>query len=112
LDAPILKRAGKSLPAVCGIARRVSRSRQPIVPFAGAVHRAGIRVGQRDLLVSAFSTDLSGQLAAACPNGIDVYFEAAGGAVLDKVLPLLNAGARVLLGWTASDHLIRAASDV
>lgn len=35
------------------------------------------------------------QLAQACPDGIDVYFENVGGAVLDAVLPLLNIGARV-----------------
>ncbi|HTJ25720.1 MAG TPA: NADP-dependent oxidoreductase [Candidatus Limnocylindria bacterium] len=35
------------------------------------------------------------KLAAACPNGIDVYFENVGGAVLDAVLPLLNVEARV-----------------
>lgn len=34
-------------------------------------------------------------LAAACPDGIDVYFENVGGAVFDAVLPLLNVGARV-----------------
>jgi NADPH-dependent curcumin reductase CurA len=35
--------------------------------------------------------DLPGRLAAACPKGIDVYFESVGGAVFDAVLPLLNA---------------------
>lgn len=35
------------------------------------------------------------QLAAACPSGIDVYFENVGGAVFDAVLPLLNVGARI-----------------
>jgi NADPH-dependent curcumin reductase CurA len=34
-------------------------------------------------------------LAAACPAGIDVYFENVGGAVLAAVLPLLNIGARL-----------------
>ena len=34
-------------------------------------------------------------LAAACPAGIDVYFENVGGAVWDAVLPLLNDFARV-----------------
>jgi hypothetical protein len=38
---------------------------------------------------------LAGQLSAACPDGIDIYFENVGGAVLDAVLPLLNVGARV-----------------
>jgi NADPH-dependent curcumin reductase CurA len=39
--------------------------------------------------------DFEQQLAAACPNGIDVYFEEVGGAVFDAVLPLLNVNARV-----------------
>jgi NADPH-dependent curcumin reductase CurA len=39
--------------------------------------------------------DLSEALAAACPEGIDVYFENVGGAVFEAVLPLLNHFARV-----------------
>ncbi|WP_133010347.1 NADP-dependent oxidoreductase [Marinomonas flavescens] len=35
------------------------------------------------------------QLANACPEGIDVYFESVGGKVLDAVMPLLNSNARV-----------------
>jgi len=34
-------------------------------------------------------------LAAACPAGIDVYFENVGGAVFDAVLPLLNTRSRI-----------------
>jgi hypothetical protein len=41
--------------------------------------------------------DFADQLAAACPNGIDVYFENVGGAVWEAVLPLLNTRARVPL---------------
>ena len=41
------------------------------------------------------SPDLKQQLAAACPKGIDVYFENVGGAVFDAVLPLLNTRARI-----------------
>jgi NADPH-dependent curcumin reductase CurA len=39
--------------------------------------------------------DLPGQLKAACPGGIDIYFENVGGAVFDAVRPLLNNFARV-----------------
>lgn len=39
--------------------------------------------------------NLPERLAAACPQGIDVYFENVGGAVLEAVLPLLNSNARV-----------------
>lgn len=39
--------------------------------------------------------DLKERLRAACPNGIDVYFENVGGEVWNAVLPLLNDFARV-----------------
>ena len=48
-----------------------------------------------DFCVDHRADDLPGHLAAACPKGIDVYFENVGGAVFDAVLPLLNTRARV-----------------
>jgi NADPH-dependent curcumin reductase len=39
--------------------------------------------------------DMAEKLAAACPRGVDVYFENVGGAVWQAVLPLLNTYARV-----------------
>lgn len=41
------------------------------------------------------SARFADELAAACPKGIDVYFENVGGHVLDAVVPLLNIGARI-----------------
>jgi len=47
--------------------------------------------------------ELAQRLGAACPKGIDVYFESVGGAVLDAVVPLLNVGSRIplcgLIAW-------------
>jgi NADPH-dependent curcumin reductase len=47
--------------------------------------------------------ELPQRLAAACPKGIDIYFESVGGAVLAAVVPLLNVGARIplcgLIAW-------------
>ncbi len=39
--------------------------------------------------------DFAEQLAASCPDGIDVYYENVGGAVFEAVLPLLNFFARI-----------------
>jgi NADPH-dependent curcumin reductase CurA len=39
--------------------------------------------------------DFAERLAAACPKGIDVYFENVGGKVFEAVVPLLNDFARV-----------------
>jgi NADPH-dependent curcumin reductase len=56
-----------------------------------------------DACLDHHAGDLAQQLAAACPKGIDVYFESVGGAVLYAVIPLLNVGARVplcgLISW-------------
>jgi NADPH-dependent curcumin reductase len=48
-----------------------------------------------DACIDHRSNDLRKQIAAACPNGIDVYFENVGGAVLEAVVPLLNTRARI-----------------
>jgi len=48
-----------------------------------------------DAAIDHRAADFPSQLAAACPNGIDVYFENVGGAVWQAVLPLLNKFARV-----------------
>jgi NADPH-dependent curcumin reductase CurA len=43
-------------------------------------------------------------LAAACPSGIDVYFENVGGAVFGAVMRLLNVNARIPLCGLISDY--------
>ncbi len=48
-----------------------------------------------DAAIDHHAPDFAAQLQAACPDGIDVYFENVGGAVWDAVLPLLNEFARV-----------------
>src|SRR5262245_23287936 len=48
-----------------------------------------------DAAVDHRAADFPAQLAAACPNGIDVYFENVGGAIWQAVLPLLNKFARI-----------------
>lgn len=56
-----------------------------------------------DVCIDHRADDFADQLKAACPDGIDVYFENVGGKVLYAVLPLLNAFARVpvcgVAGW-------------
>ncbi len=48
--------------------------------------------------------DLHGQLAAACPNGVDVYFDNVGGEILDTLLRLLNPFARIALCGLISQY--------
>ena len=48
-----------------------------------------------DVAIDHHTKDFGVQHAAACPDGIDVYFENVGGAVAEAVFPLLNDFARI-----------------
>src|SRR3954454_20280855 len=48
-----------------------------------------------DAAIDHRASDFPEKLKAACPKGIDVYFENVGGAVWDAVFPLLNDFARI-----------------
>lgn len=48
-----------------------------------------------DACIDYKAGNLDADLAAACPNGIDVYFENVGGEVAKAVAKLINPGARV-----------------
>jgi NADPH-dependent curcumin reductase CurA len=50
-----------------------------------------------DAAVDHRAPDFAEQLAAVCPDRVDVYFENVGGAVWEAVLPLFNKFARVPL---------------
>jgi NADPH-dependent curcumin reductase CurA len=57
-----------------------------------------------DECVDHKSPTFKDDLKAACPKGIDVYFENVGGPVFDAVLPLLNAFARIPVCGTISGY--------
>lgn len=46
--------------------------------------------------------DVGAALDAACPEGVDVYFDNTSGAITDAVMPRLKIGARVVICGTAS----------
>jgi NADPH-dependent curcumin reductase CurA len=62
-----------------------------------------------DACLDRRAPDLAGRLRAACPDGVDIYVELVGGAVLDAVLPLLNERARMpvigTIGETGGERL-------
>ncbi len=70
-----------------------------VVGIAGGAEKCRVAVEELgfDACIDHRADDLNEQLAAACPDGIDVYFENVGGQVFDAVLPLLNTKARVPL---------------
>ncbi len=57
-----------------------------------------------DAVVSHLGAEFQEQLSAACPEGIDVYFENVGGRVFEAVLPLLNRDSRITLCGMISQY--------
>lgn len=68
-----------------------------VVGIAGAQEKLDYAVNELgyDACVSHRDPDLASNLAAECPDGIDVYFENVGGTSWEAVMPLLNTFARV-----------------
>jgi NADPH-dependent curcumin reductase CurA len=68
-----------------------------VVGIAGVEHKCDFVTNELgfDACVSHLSDSLSDDLAEACPDGIDIYFENVGGKVFAAVLELLNPGSRV-----------------
>ena len=69
------------------------------IGVAGAKYKCDYVVGELgfDACVDYKADDLGAALSAACPKGVDVYFENVGGAVTEAVMPLLNPFSRVPL---------------
>ena len=55
-----------------------------------------------DVAIDYKADDLDQALAAACPQGVDIYFDNTAGAISDAVLKHLAVGARVIVCGTAS----------
>ena len=94
-ETVVVSAASGAVGAVVGQIARIKGCR--VVGVAGAREKCDYVTGELgfDACVSRFDEAFPAALKAACPKGIDVYFENAGGAVFDAVLPLLNTYARV-----------------
>lgn len=61
-----------------------------------------------DACIDRLSPPLPRNLEAACPKGVDVYFENVGGRVLNAVLPLMNPFGRVPVCGLISQYNLAA----
>ena len=96
-ETVVVAAASGAVGSVVGQVARLKGCRA--VGIAGGAEKCRFVVDELglDACIDHRSTDFQHQLAAACPRGIDVYFESVGGAVFAAVLPLLNVSARVPL---------------
>lgn len=96
--------ASGAVGAVVGQIARLQGVR--VVGVAGGPDKCGYVTGELgfDACIDRHAPDFAAGLAAACPQGVDVYFELTGGAVWRAVLPLLNQFARVPVCGTISTY--------
>ena len=105
-DTVVVSAASGAVGAVVGQIARIKGHR--VVGVAGPQKKCDYVTGELgfDRCVSHRSDTLADDLTAACPNGVDLYFENVGGKVFEAVVPLLNTFARVpVCGRIASYNL-------
>jgi len=94
--------------AVGGVVGQIARLKgaSSIVGVAGSKEKCEYVVRDLgfDACLSHRDANLAAALGAACPKGIDVYFENVGGSVFAAVLQHLNEGARIPLCGLISEY--------
>ena len=96
-ETAVVSAASGGVGQIAGQLARLKGAR--VVGIAGREEKCRFVTGELgfDACVSHLSPTFAQDLAAACPKGVDVYFENVGGAVFEAVLPLFNKGARMTI---------------
>ncbi|MBU6266096.1 MAG: NADP-dependent oxidoreductase [Sphingomonadales bacterium] len=93
-DTVAISAAGGAVGTVAGQIAKIKGAR--VIGIAGGPDKcAAVKALGFDECVDYKAADFREQLAAAAPNGIDVYIDNTGGDVTLAVLPVLNRGARM-----------------
>lgn len=94
-DTVVVSAASGAVGSIVGQIARIKGCRAVGIAGGAGKCRALIEEDGFDAAVDYKAGNLAADLAAACPNGIDVDFENVGGPILDAVLPLMNPFGRI-----------------
>jgi hypothetical protein len=93
-ETVVVSAAGGAVGSIAGQIGKIVGCR--VVGIAGGPEKcAKVEALGVDACVDYRAPDYAEKLKAACPNGVDLYFENVGGAVSEAVFPLFNYGARM-----------------
>jgi NADPH-dependent curcumin reductase CurA len=103
-ETVLISAAGGAVGSVAGQIAKIMGAR--VIGLAGSDEKCQRLVTELgyDLAINYKSDDLSAQLAQACPNGIDVYFDNVGGPLLEVVLEHIAQGARIPFCGAVADY--------
>lgn len=102
-ETVLVSTAAGAVGSVAGQLAKLSGAR--VVGLTGSDEKARICIaeyGFDDCLNYRTVDSLRDGIAAACPDGVDVYFDSVGGETLDAALSLVNVGARIPICGTIS----------
>lgn len=103
-ETVVVSAASGAVGAIVGQLAKLTGCR--VVGIAGAKEKCDYAVQELgfDACVSHYSGTLRDDLAAACPKGVDVYFENVGGKVFEAVFGLMNVHGRIPVCGTISEY--------
>jgi NADPH-dependent curcumin reductase CurA len=97
-ETVVISAAGGAVGSIAGqIAKHLGAHTVAVAGGASKCARLVSELGYDAAVDHRLGSDLPAALAAACPNGIDVYFDNVGGPLLEVVLAQINPGARIVL---------------
>jgi NADPH-dependent curcumin reductase CurA len=103
-ETVVVSAASGAVGAVVGQLAKVKGCRA--VGIAGSPDKCKYVVDELgfDACINYKTEDLVPALKAACPDGVDIYFENVGGAVFAAILRVINRGARIPLCGIISEY--------
>lgn len=109
-ETVLISAAGGAVGSVAGQIANIMGART--VGFAGSDSKCQRLIDELgyDDAINYKSADLHAELARACPDGVDVYFDNVGGPLLEYVLEHINQGARIPFCGAVADYSAQGAS--
>lgn len=103
-ETVVVSAASGATGAIAGQLARIAGARA--VGIAGGAQKNRYVTGTLgfDACIDYKAPDFERQLAAACPDGIDIDFENVGGAVLGAILPRMNECGRVIVCGLVAEY--------
>ncbi len=103
-ETVVVSGAAGAVGATAGQVAKIKGCR--VVGIAGGKEKCELAVNTLgfDACIDYKNEDVKKALRAACPNGVDVYFDNVGGEILDAVLTQINLRARIVICGAISQY--------